>query len=395
MGKDTREHTYLMKELYYPRLVQTLPMTEKVLFQYIGKYRDKNSAVLTSPYPDALAFNMHGEDIKILYKVCNIDPKEMAKDVARIELPGDALKKDSLNANNVLFILLIRYYLTKKDKSKLNAIILYFACMIYGVRFNIQFKPYGARKDVMRYTINNLTNKFKLKQLGSVEAWLLHTLVKSLATYTTKFDRFSDRDIDELISAFMTRIRSGVVNIRDEYGKAAKDKNVILESKEFLDETKVQIDQKTYTTEIESLAIEFTQEFFSTRPNTRRILFSAKATSIAIDELQVTIDKVFDNARVDEMNTFLQCLFTIYFESIDNSNVNTISVRNFKFVQVMDSIFRKGNSKDPNILKAKAILDKWLRAGSATYRKTTRQPTIAEYRRGVYMYFLLTIAGAG
>lgn len=395
MGKDTREHTFLMKEKYYPHIVQALPMTEKVLFNYIGKYRDRNNTLLSNPYPDALVFNTRGEDVDILFRVSNINRAEMKKDVAKIELPGDVTEKKSLNDVNIIFILLIRYYMTVKDADKLNAIMLYFAYSIYGLRFNVSFRPYGANQAVMRYCVNNLSEKFILKKYGSIDKWLTHTFMVSMITYRERFERLSDRDIDEIISALFTRISNALKKIRDEYGKVYKEKKVILESDAFIGDTQVQVEQKSYTSEIEAYALEYTQDFFSTKPDAKRILFAAKTTNIAVDELQVTIDKVFDNADVKEMKAFLQCLFTIYFQSITEDNINRVNVRNFKFVQTMDSIFRKGNSKDKNILQAKELIDGWLRRGSATYRKTTRIPTISEYRRGVYMYFLLLIAGIG
>lgn len=395
MASDTREHTYLMKDNYYTRLEQALPKTEKVLFSYIAKYRDRNIKVLSSPYPDKLNFLMEGEDMKILYKVSNIDKDEMKKDVSKIKLPGNATKKNSLNSDYILFILLIRYYMTRKDYDKLRAITLYFAYCIYGLRFNIQFRPYGANHNVMVYTINNATLKFKLKEYGSIDRWLTHIFFKSMQTYEDKFQRLSDRDIDELISALYTRISSAVKNIRQEYENVIQNKNVTLESDTFIEGTNTELVQKTYTTEIEELSLEYTEEFFSIKPGAKRILYAARASNTAFDELQVTLDKIYDNADIKEMRTFLQCLFTIFFQSISENNINQVSVKNFKFVQVMDSIFRKGHSKDKNILMAKDLIDGWLRRGSATFRRTTRIPTIAEYRRGVYMYFLLLIAGIG
>ena len=386
-----REHTYIMKENYYPRLVMALPQTENVLMKYIGAYRDKNSELLNSPYLGKLVFDMNGEDVDILFKACNINREAMKVDVKKIELPGDVTEKKSLNDVNVVFILLIRYYMAKKDVDKLRAVMLYFAYSIYGLRYNISFRPYGAIPDVMRYTINNLTGKFILKKLGSIDKWLEHTLMNSFKTYTERFERFSDRDIDEIISALYTRISNAVKIIRNEYEKCYRAKGRIMNGKEFIDGTNTQFEQQSFATEVERLSLEYTQEFFSSKPSASRILKASKLANISVNQLQTTMDLVFDNADIKSMREFFNCLFTIYYSSIDADDIRDVNVKSIKFMQTMDSIFRKGNTKDPNILRAKDIMDDWLRKGSETFRKTTRMPTIVDFRRGVYLYLILFV----
>lgn len=360
---------------------------------YIGKYRDKNISVLNSPYPSKLVFNMNGEDVDILFRVSNVVRKDFNDTISNIELPKNVAEKKSLNDVNVILVMLMRYYLAKKDTANFKNVMMYFAYCIYGLRFNVSWKPYGANPDVMRHCINEMTFKFDLKKLGSVEKWLEYLLSKSAPTYAEEWERFSDIDIDVIISALYTRISNALKKVRNAYEVSFRNKQVILESKEFLDGTSVQMEQQSFTSEVEKLSIEFTQEFFSNKPSSKRIYTAAKIANISISELQVTIDKVFDAAMVPEMKEFMNCIFTIFYSTYEYDDIRNVSVRNPKFLQQMDSIFRKGNTKDPNILKAKEIMDRWLTRGSETFRKTTRQPTLADYRRGTYVYFLLMICG--
>lgn len=390
---DSRTHTFTIKDEWYPRLITALPQTERVLMNYIGKFRDKNISVLNSPYPSKLVFNMNGEDVDILFRVTNILRSEFNDTISNIELPKNVAEKKSLNDVNVILIMLMRYYLAKKDTANFKNVMMYFAYCIYGLRFNVSWKPYGANPDVMRHCINEMTFKFDLKKLGSVEKWLEYLLAKSAPTYAEEWERFSDIDIDVIISALYTRISNALKKVRNAYEVSFRNKQVILENKEFLDGTSVQMEQQSFTGEVEKLSIEYTQEFFSNKPSSKRIYTAAKIANISISELQVTIDKVFDAAKVPEMKEFMNCIFTIFYSTHEYDDIRNVSVKNAKFLQEMDSIFRKGNTKDKNILKAKEIMDGWLTRGSQTFRKTTRQPTLADYRRGVYDYFLLMICG--
>ena len=289
--------------------------------------------------------------------------------------------------------MILRYYMVNKDEEKRKAFLLYFAYYIYSIRWWASFKPYGAKANIMQYTVNNLSRKFKLKELKSVEKWIGYTLTVSIDTYVDRFQKMSDLDIDYLISAFFSRISSGVKHIRDEYQTAYDNKNIIFQSQDTWDETGDAVERGTFTAEIEKLAMEFTHEFFSARPSSKRIKNAATIANISVSELQISMDLVFDMADIPEMREFFNCLFSIYFESIEYKDARDVSVKNIKFMQHMDSIFRKGNTKDVNILRAKELLDKWLTRGSNTFRKTKRTPTIADYRRGAYLYILMLVAG--
>lgn len=395
MAMERRTDTFFLKEEWYPRICQFLPKTERVLMSYIGKYRDRNIHVLNSPYPSQLIFQANGDDMNILYKVCNIDRDAMNETVSKIETPSSAKTTENLNADQCLFIMIIRYYMAQKKPDQLRAILTYYACFIYGLRFRVSFKPYGASAPVMEYTINNMSNKFKIKELGSVEKWLEYTLTVPLSTYKDKFEQMSDIDIHELIGYMISRISSAVKHVRSAYQETWDSKQTMLESKEFYDDTNTSIEQSNFTAEVEKLSMEFTQEFFSNRPSSKRVITSAKLANISVNELQTTLDMMYDNADVKEMREFMNCLFTVHFMTLDYKDIRDVNVKSIKFVQNIEAMFRKGNTKDVNILRAKELMDNWLRRGSNTFRKTKRPPTIAEYRRGVYLYMILMISGIG
>lgn len=390
-----REDTFYLKEEWYPRICHFLPKTERILMNYIGKYRDRNIHVLNSPYPSQLIFQANGPDMDILYKVTNINRDDLEKTVSKIEIPDGVKTYDKLNPDNCLFVMIIRYYMTQKKPEILKNILLYYAYCIYGHRFRVMFRPYGAKASVMEYTVNNMSKKFDLKRLGSVEKWLDNVITVPLETYRDRFEKMSDIDIDYIISALITRIGSAVKYVRIAYQEAIDSKQTILESKEFIEGTNTQMEQTNFTAEVEKLSMEYTQVFFSLRPSSKRVMNSAKLANISVNELQTTLDMLYDSADIQEMREFMNCIFTVHFSTLEYKDIRDVDVRSIKFVQNIEAMFRKGNTKDVNILKAKDIMDGWLRRGSNTFRKTKRLPTIAEYRRGVYLYMILMISGIG
>ena len=67
--KQEFKQVYTLRNKYFPYVESFLPKTEHVLFKYIAKYEDKNSALLNSPYPTKqLLFSETGEDANIIFK---------------------------------------------------------------------------------------------------------------------------------------------------------------------------------------------------------------------------------------------------------------------------------------------------------------------------------------
>ena len=57
----------------------------------------------------------------------------------------------------------------------------------------------------------------------------------------------------------------------------------------------------------------------------------------------------------------------------------------------MEGVYKKGNSKNKNVILVKESLDRWLKMGSVVYNRSNRPSTINDMKKGLYMYFLLFI----
>ena len=73
--------------------------------------------------------------------------------------------------------------------------------------------------------MNNLSNKYKIKQLGNLYLALSDTAMVSDKTYEDKLLRGTDDDIRYYIQALNTRIRSFLRKIANEFYKNEREKN--------------------------------------------------------------------------------------------------------------------------------------------------------------------------
>jgi hypothetical protein len=54
-------------------------------------------------------------------------------------------------------------------------------------------------------------------------------------------------------------------------------------------------------------------------------------------------------------------------------------------------IYKRANTQDPNIIKIKDILDKWIDKYSADYKKHNAVGTVGFFRKAIFTFFVITI----
>jgi hypothetical protein len=398
-SSKSKHDNYSLRNKYFPYIESFLPKTEHLLFQHIAKYEDKNSKLLNTPYPlDVITFSIKGPDADIIYKCTQINQQELIDDMAKVPKAKSAIENASFTPLQVVLLMIIRYYMITKQKSKLKAVYYYYGYSIYWSIYGQFLKKYGyaPREETMIYTINELTYKNILKKLGSVKEWICYnvqTPIENDSSYERIAD-FRDEDIRRTIEAVITNMRSKVREVSSKYYEANENKDVLLKNISALDDQGSQRVDTSITSEAEVLAQQYTNSFFISDININTINRACvMAQDASPKEVKIALDDIKNNAPVNEIHSFYASLFYLYLASGDDK-ATVSSVKTLKFFVVMKDMFKKGNSTNVNILKIRDLMDKWLTRGSNTYRITNREATKTGYRRAIYYYFILSVSGA-
>ena len=394
--KHKYKEEYTILEKYYPYIESFLPKTEHILFRHIAKYEDSHADLLNSPYPlDVIVFKEDGDDGNIIYKCVHINKSEIDADVKKVsvKINEGVEEKASFQSLQIIMLLMIRYYLITKQKDKLYAIYYYYGYSIYWKRFNKQLKKYGykPKEEIMIYTINDLSYKYIIKQLGSVKEWLRYMVQSSIENYPDEMADLCDEDISYILGQVWTDVRNKVVRVAEKYYENFSKKNEIRKSTGALDDEGTQRIDTSLTAEVEVLAQRYTNKFYMSEINLQRLKQAAAlAKDASVAELKTSLDKIISETPSNEIHEFYSSLFYIYLTS-DDPNVSVDSIKSLKFLAVMRDVFKKGNSTNSNIIKTRELLNKWLENTSNIYRVTTREATKTGYRRAIYYYFILTV----
>lgn len=374
----------LLTELY-PLVKKGLSKKENTmkLKNAVGNFLDRNNEKLTTIGPiHRIIFS--DEDINVLYEAIEVDPqtiKGFIKSSSVIKSQWQIMN----NPFNSGIAMAIRYYKLHNNEEMVNILLVYLTLSMYP---SIHFKyfQYEPNENVMNYTINNLSNKFKIKQLGTIYAALLDTTQVCYQSYGGGIARGYDKDIVDFIMGEKTRLNSLIQKIANEYYDNKTEGKYMNSDNDSYDEDNYhEADSNTYL--IERMANNVVLRLVVDGPNIKLISVAAKTCQVSVSELRNYVNLMVISSNRDDIKAVIESiLFLFLFDS--QNTVQQISSN--EFLLYCMEVYKKSNTTDENILKIKRILDSWLE-DLGTYKKTQRLATINNFRRALYAFFVLSI----
>lgn len=388
--------------LFYERVVNGMRRNERILLKGIAEYRDRNIEILSSPYLfDYTKFNK--EDAAPLYKATGIAEEEVdaaVKDLKKFIRQNcrdlGVVPPDFANTTpfRMLLLLVMRYYIERGDKAKLQEVCAYYAYSMFYTIFYNYFRNLKPRRETMIYTINNMSSKFKIKQFKTVDGMLTYSVNLCATTYTQRIMNCTDQDMMYVIGQIKSRIRDFIKNIKNAYVQNDAAGNAIFTSKAQMvggenDDELNLVDRSSSSGDIVRLATEYTSRFFQKPVDQEIVKIVSRLNEVSRPEMTNIFNSMrADKVRIPEVERLYNALFYLY---LNDSQSSLTTVHSKKFLNVMDEIYRKGNSKDENISTVKELINRWLEEFSPTYKETTRPPTLNNLRKAIYQYFVFLV----
>jgi len=378
----------LLNELY-PLIEKGLSKKENTqkLKLAVSQFLDRNNEKLTTNGP-VYRIIFSEEDANKLYEAIEVDPLTIKGIINR----SPTIKSQWQIMNNPFnsaIALTIRYYKVNKNPEMVNATLIYLTMSMYP-SLHYKYFQYEPNENIMNYTINNLSNKFKIKQTGTIYAALVDTVQVSDRTYTDDLIRGTDKDIVDYIEAVKTRMNSLLRKISNEFYENDKKKNYLnTESDSFEEDNYHEADSNIYA--VERVTNNVVLKLIVNGPNIQLVNIAAKMSQVSVSELRNYVNTLVIGENREQIKTVVECILFLYLFDSQNK-VEDIGSNKFLFYCL--EVYKKSNTTDENIIKIKKILDEWLE-DLGTYKKTQRLATINNFRRALFTFFVLSIQHTG
>lgn len=354
------------------------------LFKYIMDYVDRHSDILSSSYLDMMYFSE--EDKKIAYNTLGVDKYDIIDVISTIDdIKGFIVVTEPFS---MAITMIIRYMIIKKySEREIGLVAFYFGIMYYPSVFTRQF-PHGINTNTMRYTIDNLNEKYDIKKddVKTIHKMFTKKGLTCVNTYKDKLIHGTDFEITNFISQMSGRVKDTIKNIsRDYYKNNEEGKFTNLDNESLEEDNYHETDSNSLEAQrcIDKARLKISEE--GTDPNIFKIIKKLE-TEVSEKELHnavITINR-------DHYSDVSRLIFLIVDLFMQDNDPRVI--RDSEFIFKCMSIYSRSNTTDEIVLEIKTILDKLLLNTSKTYRKTNRVSTINSYKKSLYYYYVILIS---
>ncbi len=376
----------VFKTELYPTIEKGLarPASQTHLKQSIGRYIDVHSSKLTTQGPSGRPM-FSDLDRQNLYDACGVsvaDVKALIKKTPAIKSQW-RIMNDPFNAVSAMAI---RYATIAKKEDLIHTLTLYLTLSMYPSLHKKYFK-FEPNEQIMAYTIANMSNKFKIKQVSTLLEALIETSVKCYEHHEERLIKGGDKEIVDFVMDIKTRLNSLIKNISSEFYANWEQGNYLNADGDNYDEDDFhEADSNSYA--VERITNNVTMKLVTGGPDTATISMAAKWCQVSNNELRNYINTLVVSENREDIRTLIESILTDYLV-VGQNNVDGVA-RNNKFLTYAVATYKKSNTTDKNILKIKEVLDKWM-DDIDIYKKTQRQATINDFRRAIYLFFVMTI----
>ena len=371
----------------YPKVEQafTSKDTQRKFMNIVASYVDRNVNRLSTAGPSKRTLFSDMERNKV-YDLIDFDPKSCKAIVKQSNYIKSSWKIVNDPFNLIMMMILRFAKLNKLDQINQLAVTYLTLSMYPSLHYKyFKFEPNEA---IMQYTINNLSNKFKVKQVGNILQALVDTTALADKTYDKFIRHANDKELTDYINAYKTRLNSLIKKIRDAFEKDYRSGNYMNTERDNEDETDFMMSDSNSLL-IQRVVDQVALKLSINGPDSRIVDISAKMNQVSVNETRNTLNIITQN-KEESVNIRALCEAILYLYLFNGEN-HVSDLNGSKFLTFCLAVYKKSNTNDENVIKIKTILDTWIEKYSETYRKTQRVATVNNFRRALYIFFVFTI----
>ena len=359
---------------------------QKKIEEGVGKYIDVNLGSFSTPGPSTRPI-FSEMDKAILY-----DNIGVGRDQIRAVIKSNPAIKAQWNimneAVNVAIALTLRYAGLNKIDNLEKALIAFTVISMYPSLHYKYFRLSNPNPRIMDYTLANMSNKYKVKQSGNIYRAMYETVEKCYETKKEVLLKGDDKGLVSYIMDAKTRLNSLLKNIsRAYYDNHKKNLYLNLDSDNYDEDNYHEADSNVFATD--RITNNVVLKLIVNGPDMQTVTLAAKMAEVSVNEMRNYTNKLIDSDRRAEIRELIEAIITTYV--VDEQKSPEEISRNNHFLLHANNLYKKSNTNDEKIIKIKKILDKWMVEDLDVYKKTQRQATINNFRRGLYLFFVISI----
>ena len=355
--------------------------------RYVERFFDKHNQVVFDKGPlNKLIFTNY--DKAELFKFLGIEPNDVNNVVKKV--PSIKATWRSLNDPYVvLSVFLVRELSirARKDKAfiqKRDMVLMWLAFKVYSTMFTKYFK-HDVNEDIMMYTLNSLTEKFRYKQLQNNYAVMKDVVLNSHMSYEALLILGKDDMMNTYFPQIYSRINKVIQNIANNYYDNYKNKNYLRTTSD-VGEDGQPVNHETSTSLVESSAESATNYFFASKVDIGLVRKSCDPFKVPSSTMTQALMDIRSNVKISTIKFLYTSLLSLVYD-MEPALMGRMCSSDFTAVTLRQISI--SNSSNPNLEAIKNTIDKMLIENCGKFAATNRLATKMAYRSALYRYFVL------
>ena len=282
--------TSTILENIYPKVEAAFikPATQKQFMLYVTKYIDANVSKLSTAGPSKRTLFSELERQKI-YDLIDFD-KTLPKTFLKKSNYVKSSWKIVTDPFNLVMMMIIRFSKLHKLE-QLNSFSCYLLTLSMYPSLHYKYFKFEPNEAIMQYTINNLSNKYKVKQVGNILQALVETTQLADKTYDKNIRHANDKELTDYINAYKTRLNSLIKKIRDAFEKDYQNGNYLNLEKDNNDEENFQ-QSDSNSLLIQRIVDQVGIKMSVSGPDNRIVDIAARMNQVSVNELRNTLNQL-------------------------------------------------------------------------------------------------------
>lgn len=381
----------LLRDFISPFIEDTFkgnPGNVRKFNQLVSNYINRNITKLTTSGPVYL-IPFTDNDKAQYYTLFGITEKQLKTTMKEHTKTLGSSKFLLLNRNPIfsLFYFVIRYFTIHPDKKSLNSALSIYALSAYPSIYTKYF-PNGVIEPVMKYTIDNMTDKFLIKKTNHVFGALVESIQNSYKFLKPYMKEGNDKEVIRFIQRIRNDHNSMFKKIANIYMENYKNGNAVVTTNTMYDDDTPIIDElSNASTEVQNAVLKVYMPIITNGVDIVRAEASAKMAGVGISDCRFFLTELMTEKNVDELQKMIESILFLYIYE-DKKRIR--DVRSQYFLAWAASLFKKTNSKNDNIERINSILNQWSKE-SGVDKKYSRIASRINYKKAIFFYIILSI----
>ena len=225
-----------------------------------------------------------------------------------------------------------------------------------------------------------------MKKSNHIFGTLTYSIQSSWKFHEKDFHNGSDQDVIRFIQRIRNDQNSLLKKIANAYLTNQRKNLSVVTQVDAYDDS-INVDNVNNTNKVETLSNKIVLAMLTNGVDIRICDAASQVTQISKLDLRNYITLIVNEKETEAMKSLIDSILFMY---LYTENHEPDQIRSKEFIGYALALFKKTNSKDPNIMNIKKNLDKWA-TNTGIYRKFSRAATRVDYTKAIYLYFIISI----